>query len=337
MSHLTTTQASRRRAAAVAVLAGASLAVSGCAPSASEGGESDAAASFPERPVELVNPWSAGGSHDAHARAIASEIPDELGQPMTVSIKSGGAGAVGAAHVAQQAAPDGYTLLLGDQTSVITRPMVEDVPYTWEDLRPVAQINDSPIVLVVPGDSPYDTVEDYLDAAAEEPGSITYGSVPGLGPDQIPVELLLREADVEVKHVPFEGGGPAYRAVLAGDIDMSPLFPSAVSKDVEDGRLKALAVTSPERYSEMPDVPTLKETGYDVEWEMFRTVFAPDETPDAVVETLADDFAELAESEGFTSIINGLGEQVELVRGEELQERIADDAAALDKLVKELQ
>lgn len=290
---------------------------------------------FPTRPVELVNPWAAGGSHDAHARAIGSEIADILGQPMNVSIKSGGGGATGATAVAKQSKPDGYTLLLGDQTSVIARPLAEQLPYSWEDFEPVAQINDSPIVVVVPADSPFDSIEDFIAAAEASPGSLDYGSVTGLGPDQIPIELMIERTGIELGHVPFDGGGTSYRAVLAGDVDMAPLFPAAVTKDVEEGRLKALAVTSPERIDSLPDVPTLMESGIDVEWEMFRTVFAPKGTPADVVDHLAGVFEELAESESFISIIEGLGEEVELVTGEELRERIERDAASLEELADE--
>lgn len=318
---------------AAALSTAAALMLAGCSMESSAGAVSD----FPERPVELVNPWAAGGSHDAHARAIASEINDFLGQPMTVSIKDGGAGALGATAVAKQSNPDGYTLLLGDQTSVIARPLAEELPYTWEDLRPVAQINDSPIVITVPGDSPFNTIEDFVAAAKAEPGSLQYGSVTGLGPDQIPVELMLKDAGIQVGHVPFEGGGPSYRAVLAGDVDMAPLFPATISKDVEEGRLKALAVTSPERVAGLPDVPTLKESGIDVDWEMFRTVFAPSDTPDAVVEALADDFEKLADSKGFRGIIEGLGEEVEFLRGEELEQRVRSDAESLESLIETLQ
>ena len=321
-----------RATVAVGVAVTAAL-LAGCGPTSS----ADDASSFPERPVELVNPWAAGGSHDALARAIASEIGDILGQPMTVSIKDGGAGALGATAVAKQSKPDGYTLLLGDQTSVITRPLAEELSYSWQDLKPVAQINDSPIVITVPGGSPFDTIEDFVAAAKAEPGSLKYGSVTGLGPDQIPVELMLKDAGVQVTHVPFEGGGPSYRAVLAGDVDMAPLFPAAVTKDIEAGRLKALAVTSPERIPGLPDVPTLKESGIDVEWEMFRTVFAPKDTPDAVVDALADDFEALAESDGFQGIVEGLGEEVEFVRGDELEQRVETDAQALESLIASLQ
>ncbi len=319
---------------AVATVAGALL-LTGCTSGTSTGAES--AANFPERAVELVNPWAAGGSHDAHARAIASEIADILGEPMTVSIKSGGAGAVGATAVAKQSKPDGYTLLLGDQTSVMARPIAEDLDYTWEDFRPVAQINDSPIVITVPGDSPFDSIEDFIEAAKTAPGELQYGSVTGLGPDQIPVELMLQDAAIDVGHVPFEGGGPSYRAVLAGDVDMAPLFPAAVTKDVAEGRLKALAVTSPERIPGLPDVPTLKESGIDVEWEMFRTVFAPKDTPDDVVEALASDFEELTGSDGFHAIIEGLGEEVEFLGGDALEERVRSDATSLESLIESLQ
>lgn len=305
--------------------------LAGCGASTSTG-----SASFPQRPVELVNPWPAGGSHDAHARAIASEMPAILGEPMNVSVKSGGAGAVGATTVATQAKPDGYTLLLGDQTSVMARPMVEELAYTWEDFRPVAQINDSPIVITVPGDSPYASIKEFVRAAEDDPGGLRYGSVTGLGPDQIPVEMMLDETGIDVTHVPFEGGGPSYRAVLAGDVDMAPLFPATVVEDVREGRLKALAVTSAERLKSMPDVPTLEESGIEVDWEMFRTVFAPADTPDEVVDSLAEDIAELAKSGAFRKVVRGLGEEVEVLRGDELEQRIADDAEALDSLVENL-
>lgn len=317
-----------RNARYAAVAVGLSLIAAGCGTDAGDGG-------FPTRPVELVNPWAAGGSHDAHARAIGSEITDALGQPMTVSIKSGGAGATGATAVAKQAKPDGYTLLLGDQTSVIARPLAEQLPYSWESFRPVAQINDSPIVIVVPADSPFDSIEEFIAAAEDAPGSLDYGSVTGLGPDQIPVELMIKRTGIELGHVPFDGGGTSYRAVLAGDVDMAPLFPAAVTKDVNEGRLKALAVTSPERIDSLPDVPTLTESGIDVEWEMFRTVFAPKDTPDDVIDSLVSAFEELAKSSSFVKIIEGLGEEVEFVSGEELQSRIASDAASLQELADE--
>ncbi|MGH3386481.1 MAG: Bug family tripartite tricarboxylate transporter substrate binding protein [Nocardioidaceae bacterium] len=322
----------RNATAALAVGAVGALLLAGCSSASSQG----AAENFPQRPVELVNPWAAGGSHDAHARAISSEISDLLGQPMTVSIKSGGAGSVGATAVAKQSKPDGYTLLLGDQTSVMARSMAEQLPYTWEDFRPVAQINDSPIVITVPGNSPYDTIEEFVAAAKAKPGTLKYGSVTGLGPDQIPVELLIKEAGIDIRHIPFEGGGPSYRAVLAEDVDMAPLFPAAVTKDVKEKRLKALAVTSAERIPGLAEVPTLKESGFDVEWEMFRTVFAPKGTPDAVVESLADDFGDLSESKGFHKIVEGLGEEVEFLRGEELEKRVTSDAASLEALVENL-
>ena len=317
----------------VAAAAAGTLLLSGCGSASTS---PKAADDFPKHPIELVNPWAAGGSHDAHARAIASELSKIIGKPVSVSIKSGGAGAVGATAVAKQSKADGYTLLLGDQTSVMARPMAEDLPYTWKDFRPVAQINDSPIVITVPGDSPYDTIAEFVAAAKKNPGKLKYGSVTGLGPDQIPVELLLDLADIKLSHVPFDGGGTSYRAVLAGDVDMSPLFPATVIKDVKEGRLKALAVTAHERIAGMPDVPTLKESGFAVEWEMFRTVFAPAKTPDAVVKVLAAGFAELAKNAGFIRIVEGLGEQVEFLSGKELDDRVKTDAAALEKLVEGL-
>lgn len=319
---------SSRAAALAALPISATLLLTAC-----EGG-ADEAADFPTSPVELVNPWAAGGSHDLHVQVIAGEMEELLGQPMNATAREGGGGALGASHVAQATA-DGYTLLLGDQTSVIARPMVESTDYAAEDLRPVAQINDSPVVLTVPGDSPYDTLEEFLEAATEDPGSLQYVSVPGLGPDQIPVELFIEEEGLDLDHVPVGGGGDVHRALLAGDSDMGPLFPAAVQQDVEEGTLKALAVTGSERLDSLPDVPTLGEKGIDVEYEMFRTVFAPADTPDDVVDTLAGAFEELSNDQEFVELIEDIGEEVEFLAGEELNERFQSDIDAIDAIVGE--
>lgn len=325
----------RRRVAGL-VAAACAFALVGCGGAGAGVGAKAGQANFPTRPVELVNPWAAGGSHDAHARAIAAEAKDHLGQPMTVSIKSGGGGAVGAAYVARQSKPDGHTLLLGDQTSVIIRPMTEKLPYSWSDLRPVAQINESPILFVVPANRPWKTLGDFVEAAKREPGKLKYGSVTGLGPDQVPVSMFLNKSGINVGHIPFEGGGATYRGVLAGDIDMAPLFPATVAKDIKEGRLKALTVTSKDRLASLPDVPTLAESGFDIQWAMFRTVFAPAGTPDEVVEVLRKDFEVLSKDESFVKIVNGLGEELKFVSGPELDERVKREAETLQQLVKEL-
>lgn len=298
-------------------------------------GCSSTASSYPERPVELINPWGAGGSHDAHARVIASDMGEHLGKPMTVSVKEGGGGAIGAGFVAQSEA-DGYTLLLGDQSSVIIRPMLEKLPYNWEDFTPIFQFNDSPIIFVTPNDRPWDNLEEYVEAAKANPGEVTYGSVAGLGPDQVPIELFRLEADIELKHIPFSGGGDSYQSILSGDIDASPLFLATVKKDLEEGRLRALAVTSSERLEELPDVPTFMELGYDVEWAMFRTVFGPKEMDPETVKKLEESFIKLVEDDEMKKNIGNLGEKINYLTGQELSDRITREAEVLEELIKQV-
>lgn len=291
---------------------------------------------YPDRPVELINPWAAGGSHDAHSRVIANSMEEYLGKPMTVAVKEGGGGAVGAGFTAKSD-PDGYTLLLGDQSSVIIRPMLEQLPYTWEDFTPIFQFNDSPIIFVTPIDRPWETLEEYVAAAKENPGEINYGSVAGLGPDQVPIERFRLEAGLDLTHVPFPGGGGAYQSILAGDIDASPLFLATVKKDLDEGRLRALAVTSPERLEELPDVPTFKELGYDVEWAMFRTIFGPKDMDPEVVKILEEAFTNMAEDDELKKNIKNLGENVNYLTGQELKDRLATEAKVLEELIQQVE
>lgn len=277
---------------------------------------------FPSRPLEMVNPFPAGGSHDAHARAIGAMAEDHFGQPLQVSVRSGGAGSVGAGFVAGEAEADGYTMLLGDPGSTLIQPKVQDVDYTPDDLTPVAQIDESPVVLVVPPDSPYDDLSDLVKAAKADPESILYSAGPQYGNDQMAVEMLQAESGAEFKHVPTDGGGNVYRATLAGDVEVGALFPATVEEDIAEGRLKALGVSSEERIPGLEDVPTFSEQGFDVIWQMFRVVYVADDTPDETVDQLADSYEALLKDEEFVDVLKEMGEIPGFMRGEELQKKL---------------
>jgi tripartite-type tricarboxylate transporter receptor subunit TctC len=302
----------------------------------SDGGAGSAAAEedFPTRAIELVNPFPAGGSHDAHARAIGSIGKDAFGQPIQVAIRSGGGGTIGASYVAKQAKPDGYTIMLGDPGSVIIQPLTQKVSYTTADLAPIAQIDESPIVLVTLPDSPWNTLQDLIDAAKAKPGTITYGAGPKYGNDQLGVELLTDAAGIELKHVPIDGGGNVYRATLAGDVQLGAVFPASATKDLAEGRLKALGVTSQERIPGLDKVPTCKEQGVDVEWLMFRTVFVPAKTPQSRQDALAKSFEKLGSDPKFVALLTALGETPAILTGDALRTKIKQVNDRLAALIK---
>jgi tripartite-type tricarboxylate transporter receptor subunit TctC len=302
------------------------LAVTGCSASGKQ-------ESFPSRSVELVNPFAAGGSHDAHARAIGSTAKPVFKQPVQVSIRDGGGGTIGADYVANKAKADGYTMLLGDPGSVLIQPLIQSVSYSRDDLSAVAQIDESPIVFVSLPKAPWNSLDELLEAAKKDPGSISYGAGPRFGNDQMAVELLVDETGVDLKHVPIDGGGNVYRATLAGDVEVGALFPASVTKDIIEGRLKPLAVTGNERVPGLDDVPTCAELGYPVEWLMFRTIFVAADTPDDRQKALADRFESLLQEKKFLELLESMGEQPGFLRGQELSDKLDRIAERVSKIV----
>lgn len=308
-------------AAAAALLAGAAVAVA----------QSD----FPTKPVRLVIPYPPGGSHDAHARAFASVMEPYLGQPMLPVIRAGGGGSVGASFVASSP-PDGYTLILGDQQSILVKPMLESLPYSADSFVPICRINYSPLFITVKADKPWQSIKDLVDAAKQKPGQVSYGAVPGLGVDQIPMELLSLASGAEFKFVPFQGGGPVWQAFLGGDIDVAPAFPSTVSPYLADKSVRVLAVTAPERLEQFPDIPTVKEQGFDVQFAMFRTIFGPKGMPEAVLAKLREACKQGVEDKSFASMVQRMGERVIYMSGEDFEDFLKSEQASLKALVEKV-
>lgn len=290
---------------------------------------------FPNKPVRLVIPYSPGGSHDAHARAFASVMEPYLGQPMLPVIRSGGGGSVGASFVAGSN-PDGYTVILGDQQSILIKPMLEELPYSPESFVPIGRINFSPLMITVKADKPWQSLGDLVEAAKSSPGTVSYGAVPGLGVDQIPMELLSLESGAEFKFVPFSGGGPAWQAFLGDEIDVSPAFASTVSPYLDDGSVRVLAVTAPERLEQFPDIPTMREQGFDVQFAMFRTIFAPTDTPPDIVAKLREAFDKGVEDPSFQSMVKRMGERVIYMSGADFEGFMDDEGDAMSALVEKL-
>ena len=247
---------------------------------------------YPSRPVQLVVGYAQGGTGDFVARLLAEKLTAVLGQPVNVENRPGASGTSAAQSVAR-AAPDGYTLLVGQPGEVSISPMLmKDVGYdAARDLQPVALAALSPLALVVQSTAPYSTISEMTAASLSSPRGLSFGS-PGPGtPGHVAVELLRARTKSRLNHVPFEGGGPAVDALMAGRVDMYfAVLPTAMP-DVTAGKLKILGVSSAKRSLAVPNVPTVMEQtgirGFDItNW---VGVFAPRGTPADVVQRLNRD------------------------------------------------
>jgi tripartite-type tricarboxylate transporter receptor subunit TctC len=243
---------------------------------------------FPTRPMKLIAPLAPGGATDLVARILAERVGRYLGQPMVVENRPGAGGTVGSALVVQSP-PDGHTLLMGTiGTLAISPATYSKMPYdTDKDLVPVARVASGQFALVVPPSFPAANFKEFLDYVKSNPGRLNYGSAGKGSTLHLGMELLASMAGLKITHVPYKGSGPLVTALAAGEIQMGlPDVPS-VLQFVRSGRLKALAVTGPQRDAKFPEVPTIAElgiAGYDVV--VWLGVMVPARTPPEVIARL---------------------------------------------------
>ena len=308
------------------------LAVSGMAVTASL---SSAQAEFPEKPITMVIPLGAGGSHDLNARVITSIIPEYIGQAMIVRLTPGAGGQKGTQEVANAPA-DGYTLLFTHNYIDMLQQFVEDLPYDpMKDFVPIARINYAPAAIVVRADSPYNTFEELVADAKARPGELTLGHSGNWGAFFVPAAQIMKKLDFTMNMVPYQGGGPAMQALLSGDSDMTMSFPSGTASLLEAGKIRVLATAGKERFYE--DVPTFEEVGIDGDIGfMHRVVLAPAGTPQNVVDQLTASFLALADDKTFKNLMGRLAESIDILSGPEYQEMRESQAVAYQELVKEL-
>ena len=246
------------------------------------------AAGYPERTVTIVVPYAPGGATDASARLLAQAFQKQSGSTFVVENIAGAGTTIGAAKVARAAA-DGYTLLWGGLTSNAMAPhLYAKLPYDGiASFSPVSQIATQPYVLFVNTRSSFVKLADLMSKARAEPGKLNFSS-PGEGSSpHLTTELFLNATGLSMQHVPYKGAAPAMTGLLAGDVDMMVDTPTAPLPMIKAGRLRPLAVTSRQRLPELPEVPTMQESGLpDFEAATWFGLFAPRGTPPEVIATL---------------------------------------------------
>jgi tripartite-type tricarboxylate transporter receptor subunit TctC len=250
-----------------------------------------AQADYPNKTITMIVPFPPGGVADITARPLAETMGRILKQPVIVENRAGAGGGVGMQYVSR-AKPDGYTLLLAlSSISIIPeadKVLGRDPMFQLNQLVPIARFTADPTVLAVRADSAYRNVADLVAAAKKNPGGIPYGSSGNYGTMHVPMEMFDNAAGITMLHVPFTGAGPAVVALLGGQVEALSTGPSSVIGHVKGGKIRVLATWGDARLAAMPDVPTLKELGYDAQFSQWTGLFVPAGTPEPVITKLRD-------------------------------------------------
>jgi len=289
----------RRRAATVALTLMAGVFVSGSA----------LAQTFPDRPIKLVVPWPPGGITDSAGRIMAQRMTERMGVSVVVENRGGAAGIIGAEAVARSR-PDGYTLLLASaETHAIAPNLRAKLPYDpQKDLMAIAPFAINPFSLVSRADMPARDIKELIANIKAQPGKFTYSSAGQGSTSQIAMEALKGLAGLDILHVPFQGQAGALTSLLAGQTDFQILPAGSARTMAASGKIKVYAVTTHARYFNLPDVPTLKEVGYEaMNYANYFGLVAPSGLPEAVLQRLERDINAVAGSADTQAALRKLG------------------------------
>lgn len=291
-------------------------------------------AAYPEMPVSLVVPYAPGGAADTLARLISQHLGTKLNGTVLVVNRAGASGIIGESSVAQ-AKGDGYTLLY-DATPFSINPFLQKLNFDpQKDLIPLTQVSVTPMLLVVPKNSPFHSLQDVINAAKANPGKLTFGSG-GQGTVQYMAgELFSQGAGINMLHIPFKSGGPAIMATVGGQVDLMFSNLPAISSLVNKGDLRALAITSAQRNDQFPNVPTISESAVkDYEAYEWNGIFAPKGTPAAILNKLQASIKEVLQMPEVKERFDALGTQIIASSPEEFKKYMDIESAKWAKVVK---
>src|SRR6267154_1719578 len=271
--------------------------VAGSAAAALAGSSAYAQDAYPSRPITLINPFPPGGAADVVGRPFAAALEPIIKQPVVIDTKAGAAGAVGA-QFAAHAKPDGYTLLVH-------------------------------IVSI----SGFAEMDKLFDHAKKRPNEIVFSSSGLYGALHLPLALFLKSAGLQMRHLPTNGGGPALTAILGNNSQVLATSIAAAMSQIRAGKLRALACFSEKRAASLPDVPTMKELGYDVLFSLWVGLFAPKGTPDAIVDKLRLESKKAADTDQFKKAIDNIGDVVAYLDKPEFSKFWDEDAKRVEAAV----
>ncbi len=296
-----------------------------------------AAQDFPNRPVRLVAPFSAGGGADAAARLVAEKLSESFGKQVVVDNRPGASNIIGTEIVAKAPA-DGYTILLAINNHAINAGMFTKLPYHPEkDFAPITLIGLTPFMLVVHPSLPVKSTQDLIALARAKPGTLNYAS-PGNGTAaHFAAELFKLRAKVELTHIPYKGVSQAVIDLVAGTVHVMIPSPGSALAQVKAGRLRLLAVTTHHRARTLPDVPTLHESGVPgYEFSNWWGLLAPRGTPNSVVSRFQKDVAQLLQAKDVQARLGGENGEVVGSTSEYFRDYLRAEIEKYSRLVKEI-
>jgi tripartite-type tricarboxylate transporter receptor subunit TctC len=297
-------------------------------------GASASAQDWPAKPIRIIVPFAPGGVADNSARVVAEPLAQRLGQQVVVENRPGASGNIGSAAVAQSA-PDGYTLLLGfDGTMVINPHVFPKIPFdTLKDFAPVTKLGDATLILVAHPSVPARTLQEVIQLSKARP--LAYGTSGTGGTPHLAGELLKQRTGAQLEHVPYKGGGPAVSDVVGGQIPLVFTAIASAQQYVRTGRLVGIGVPGAKRSSALPEVPTFQESGlagFDVS--AWTGIFAPAATPRAVIERLQKELAVVLHSPFVKERYAVLGIEPVGNSPEAFEAQVREDLARWEKVVR---
>jgi tripartite-type tricarboxylate transporter receptor subunit TctC len=308
-----------------------------CAAAALFGANSAYSQAYPSKPIRIVVPFAAGGPSDITARTIAPRITELLGAPVIVDNRGGANGVIGAEN-AIKSAPDGYTVLLST-SSVTAINMVtygDKPPYnTLRDLQPLTPVMFTTSLIVLHPSMPVKTLKEFVALAKSRPNQISFGSAGIGGTLHFGIEMLQREADIKLTHVPFKGAGPAVTDLIGGQINGMFVDLPVISPHVKTGKVRAIAVTSAERSRYFPNIPTTKEAGYPgVQMTNCYGLLVPAKTPRDIVMKLHDAVVKAVATPAVRERFMSVGADPQTTSPEEFTREIKEEIEKWGKLAK---
>ena len=287
----------------------------------------------------MVIPFPPGGVADTVGRPVAEALSRTLGQPVIVENRSGAGGGVGMAAVAR-AKPDGYTILMA-LSSISIIPEADKIlgkppSYQLNQLKPIARFTADPTVLVVRSDSPWQNYQQFIEAMRKSPGKYNFGSSGNYGTMHVPMEMLKANQQFFMAHIPYTGAGPAIVGLLGGQVDAIATGPSSIVQYIKAGRVRALAHWGDGRLSSLPDVPSFKEMGVQIQFAQWAGLFIPSGTSNAITNKLREAAKSASNDEKVRSVINAAGSPIQYLDAPEFKAYWDMDAKQMEEAVKKI-
>ena len=294
---------------------------------------------YPTRTVTIVNPFPPGGAVDVVGRPLAATLEPLLKQPVVMETKAGAAGQVGG-QFAANAKPDGYTLLAHLPSisgfEAVDKLFGRTPKFTRADFIPIARVSEGPLVLLVNDKQPYKTVKELVEDAKKRPNQIVFSSSGLYGALHLPTALFMKAAGIQLRHLPTNGGGPALNAILGNNSQVLVSSIAAASGHMKAGKLRALAGFGAKRAASLPNVPTLKEEGYDVQFSIWVGLFAPKGTPAAVVDRLRAEVKKAVAEDKFKTALKNIGDEVAYLDQPDFAKFWDEDARRVEAAVQSI-